>query len=116
MNTTYYRSQGYRYPQEIRIPSNYGGNAFSSEDAPTEPENNVIETTAEEPEPQIEAQEEKPSTDTPTSLFKGFNPSSIFGGKIGTEELLILAVILLISDNDGSSDIIWLLLLLLFVK
>ena len=116
MTTTYYRSQGYRYPQEIRIPSNYGGSAFSSEEAPSRPENNVIEAVAEETELQSEEQEVKSSKDAPASLFKGFNPSSLLGGRIGTEELLILAVILLIADSDGSGDIIWLLLLLLFIK
>ena len=24
----YYRPQGYRYPREMNLPSNYGGNAF----------------------------------------------------------------------------------------
>ncbi|MBO7303286.1 MAG: hypothetical protein J6U68_03775 [Clostridia bacterium] len=112
MNTTYYRSQGYRYPQEIHVPSNYGGSAFSSEEETHEPKESAIEATAEE----LEVEEEKPRKDAPASLFKSLSPPSLLGGKIGTEELLILAVILIISDSEGSGDIIWILLLLLFVK
>lgn len=112
----YYRSQGYRYPREVRVPSNYGGSVFSEPigEQISEEQGRLL-TDAQETNVNVEEKSEK-ATEAPASLFKSLNPSSLFGGKIGSEELLILAVILLISDGDGSSDIIWLLLLLLFVK
>ena len=143
----YYRSQGYGYPQNMRIPINYGGNAFSkSEDINKEKDNakstvsfdesqNNIEQTIEQTiEEKIEqAVEYKKISDyqefaptlltdntkseaAPTSIFKGFGNNSFFGGRIGSEELLILALVFLLSDTDGNNDIIWLLLLLLFIK
>ena len=129
----YYRSQGYRHPRDMRIPINYSGNAFS------EPENNTeiaksqympeeeetedlpSENTTNEPEENTDnisnasKSEENEAKDV-SSLFRNSNPSSLFGGQIGSEELLILAIVFLLSDTDSGNDIIWLLLLLLFIK
>ena len=127
----YYRSQGYRYPRDMRIPINYSGNAFSEQK-----ENNIEDTetesipeyaTAEDQNTQTVENntEENSSSDSPhkeneakevSSIFHNSNQSSLFGGRIGNEELLILAIVFLLSDTDSGNDIIWLLLLLLFIK
>lgn len=128
----YYRSQGYRYPRDMRVPINYSGNAFlesksNNEDkepielaASSAPQNDAEqETEHHESSPDLltEAESEnKPEASVPTSIFKGFGSNSLFGGRIGSEELLILALVFLLSDTDTDSDIIWLLLLLLFIK
>ena len=128
----YYRSQGYRYPKDVRIPINYSGNAFSeSNDANTneEPEQSIIELQTEseskdESSIQHESTESSKNTEeasessdsTPAaSLFNNLGKNSLFS-KIGSEELLILALVFLLSDTDSDNDIIWLLLLLLFIK
>ena len=137
----YYRSQGYRYPQNMRIPINYSGNAFS--DNKDNIENNEIVEIDESnnfEEPQNETVELQETTEdnvyreaetettkkgalnasadksvVTSSVFGGFNKNSLLS-KIGSEELLILAIVFLLSDTDTDNDVIWLLLLLLFVK
>ena len=128
----YYRSQGYRYPKDVRIPINYSGNAFSeSSDANIneEPEQSIIELQPEsESKDELSIQHEstesskdteeasESSNSTPAaSLFNNLGKNSLFS-KIGSEELLILALVFLLSDTDSDNDIIWLLLLLLFIK
>ena len=128
----YYRSQGYRYPKDMRIPVNYGGNAFSDNE---KSEEEITQTIAEnQTESQVESeideesseiseiQDEAQIKDTPkaesastSSIFHGFGRNSFFSG-IGSEELLILALVFLLSDNESDNDIVWLLLLLLFIK
>ena len=127
----YYRSQGYRYPKNMRIPINYGGNAFSNTESATEDKENE-EVSAPLADSQIrdaqntDYQESSPTfleentvnnstSKAPASILKGFANNSLFGGRIGSEELLILALVFLLSDTDDN-DIIWLLLLLLFIK
>ena len=45
----YYRSQGYRYPKNMRIPANYSGNAFSeNEDAEEKNELRITESQSED--------------------------------------------------------------------
>ena len=127
----YYRSQGYRYPRDMRVPINYSGNAFlesksNNEDkepielaASSAPQNDAEqETEHHESSPDLltEAANNEAEASAPTSIFKGFGSNSLFGGRIGSEELLILALVFLLSDADIDSDIIWLLLLLLFIK
>lgn len=127
----YYRSQGYRYPRDMRVPINYSGNAFlesksNNEDkepielaASSAPQNDAEqETEHHESSPDLltEAANNEAEASAPTSIFKGFGSNSLFGGRIGSEELLILALVFLLSDADTDSDIIWLLLLLLFIK
>ena len=128
----YYRSQGYRYPKDVRIPINYSGNAFSeSNDANIneEPDQSIIELQPESEskyEPRIQHESTESSKDTEeasessdstpaASLFNNLGKNSLFS-KIGSEELLILALVFLLSDTDSDNDIIWLLLLLLFIK
>lgn len=130
----YYRSQGYRYPQNMRIPINYGGNAFSENEAPEKEKSSdgenipdeATEITNEESvkvteslelssHDELSAPKKAKSDAAPTSLFSGFGSKS-FLSRIGSEELLILALVFLLSDSDNDNDIIWLLLLLLFVK
>ena len=119
----YYRSQGYPYKKEINLPPNYGGNAFF-EDIDTESEKTEVLTQPlrEEKDPSQEipknAYEEKAiETHSESATEAGlFKHGSFLGGKIGAEELLLLAVIFLISDSEGSDDILWLLILLLFIK
>lgn len=122
----YYRSQGYRYPRDMRIPINYSGNAFSesNQDKEKEPDADSEDIIAPQAPPTAEPSQDEsasinfeekplPSKEPKTT------PASLLGGafgKIGTEELLILALVFLLSDNDSESDIIWLLLLLLFIK
>lgn len=132
MIKTYYRSQGYRYPRDMRIPINYSGSAFSEQDSNT---NEILENEADRNEASVSPQsvtdtsdeitetsvddfsaspEEAPSA--PTSILHTLSSGSFLGGRIGSEELLILALVFLLSDTDADNDIIWLLLLLLFIK
>ena len=124
----YYRPQGYRYPRDMRIPSNYSGSAFrETEEIPaenterlTEANDAELDSVASTDVPEIEESKETVKENkeeaTPASILSNFRLSSLFGGKLGGEELLILAVILLLSDTDGNDDVVWLLLLLLFIK
>ena len=123
----YYRSQGYRYPKNMRIPINYGGNAFSNAEitdtVEIASEASTQEDTSTEAMTEIPDIPHESSSDTTdekaapaASLFGGIGSSPLFGGRIGSEELLILALVFLLSDTDADSDIIWLLLLLLFIK
>ncbi|MBQ4135486.1 MAG: hypothetical protein IJD73_00260 [Clostridia bacterium] len=121
----YYRPQGYRYPQEMNLPSNYGGNAFQKiepyPDEKDEEESAAQELDAEVTRKESEIESNKASeasekNEKPVSLLGGIKQGSFLGGRIGSEELLIIAIIFLLSDADGSNDIVWLLLLLLFIK
>ena len=115
----YYRHQGYR-GGNMSVPPNYGGNAFTDtpeklsesqippDDASSEESQILQSSTEQEPSTQI-AQE-------PAEEVGLFKKNSFLSGKIGSEELLLLAVIFLISDSEGSDDILWLLILLLFIK
>lgn len=121
----YYRPQGYRPPRDMRIPINYSGNAFIEHDSSAE---NEPETYSEAPTENsvlldAEVKETEDISDAPDKPLiveePKSAPSSLLGnvfGKIGTEELLIIALVFLLSDNDSENDIIWLLLLLLFIK
>lgn len=132
----YYRSQGYRYPKDMRIPINYSGNAFSESKADNksetleEPSNEDIGLQAYDEygagsdmqDEAIETEKDAPNTSvnnsnsvTASSIFGGSNKGSLLS-KIGSEELLIIALVFLLSDTDSDNDIIWLLLLLLFIK
>lgn len=121
----YYRPQGYRYPREMNLPSNYGGNAFQKIE-PYPDEKDEEESAARELDAEVErkeseiesnkASEASEKSEKPVSLLGGIKQGSFLGGRIGSEELLIIAIIFLLSDADGSDDIVWLLLLLLFIK
>ena len=125
----YVRPPNYRYPNSVRVPDNYAGNAFRppSEPEPPAPDEPKEELTSadEVVEPMLEAKSEPAEKDNvQASLLepRGFRLrlSSLFGkgGSIGTEELLILALILLLADGEGDSfdDIILFLALLLFIR
>ena len=123
----YYRSQGYRYPRGVQIPVNYGGNAFAQakesdveESSAENVEDNSLESESYDSNKEQAAtceQEAPQDGDTaPASLFQSLGSKSLFGGRIGSEELLILALVFLLSDTDSDNDIIWLLLLLFFIK
>ena len=121
----YYRPQGYRYPREMNLPSNYGGNAFQKIE-PYPDEKDEEESAARELDAEVErkeseiesnkASEASEKNEKPVSLLGGIKQGSFLGGRIGSEELLIIAIIFLLSDADGSDDIVWLLLLSLFIK
>ena len=122
----YYRSQGYRYPRDMRIPINYSGNAFSesNQDKENESDASSEDIIAPQDSPTVEQSQDESASirleemPLPSEEPKA-TPASLLGGafgKIGTEELLLLALVFLLSDNDSESDIIWLLLLLLFIK
>ena len=100
---------------EFNIPENYRGNAFLS-DEPKE-EAIPLEASAESVDNSIEKAKEEPiavSTQCKKSPL-GLDLSRIFGGGIGSEELLILGLILLLKDGEDSDDIILLLALLLLM-
>lgn len=116
----YYRPQGYRYSQGMKLPSNYGGSAFQSNEIYSDEEQkeekappSSLETQEAQANPDEEKSEKR---EKPASLLSGLHQGSLFGGRIGSEELLIIALIFLLSDAEGSDDVIWLLLLLLFIK
>lgn len=112
----YVRPQSFRYPSGVRLPENYGGNAFRESAAPTE------ESEGEKAEAVVkDEQEPSPPEATEALLPKqsgfGLRLGSLFGKSgIGTEELLILSLILLLADGDGNEDLILFLLLLFFIK
>lgn len=111
----YVRPQGFRYPEGVRLPNNYGGNTFRE----VAPEEEVSEVSAEAPAAQAETPSEQKSSETETAalLTKKDSPSSLFGFKgIGSEELLIFALILLLSDSEIGDDLILFLILLFFIK
>lgn len=121
----YYRPQGYRYPRDMSIPPNYGGSMFSDVTENTEEDlrsQDVENTSSKIIEIPVEskeiAQREETAKDTeakPASLLGNLRLNSLFNGRIGSEELLILALILLLSDSNGNDDLIILLVLLLFM-
>ena len=120
----YYRSQGYPYQKNINLPPNYRGNAFQdkTEEQPNHSEEKEESISTEQTKETYEAV--APISNEPALLSQKdssteaglFKQNSFLGGKIGSEELLLLAVIFLISDSEGSDDILWLLILLLFIK
>lgn len=160
----YYRSQGYHYPKNVRIPINYSGNAFTESNNEENNENsnknhrenynnynnsyndnytenstdNSTETTESVAlcEPLNDSKQDASETEkndnevagsisaSATHASKKASPLSLFGniasnsliGRIGSEEILILALVFLLSDSESEGDIIWLLLLLLFIK
>lgn len=118
----YYRSQGYPYQKNMNIPPNYGGNAFSEDLSAQPKEDSITEFSAPPQEDACEKQGGEIQLATPeaqeaTHTSAGnFRLGSLLGGKIGAEELLLLAVIFLLADSEGSDDILWLLILLLFIK
>ena len=120
----YARPSGYRYPnQPLRVPENYGGNAFRESKASDEASEAPISEAGSRPEvmPLGDAPVGEQAEEASLLSKRGFGLrlGSLFGkdGGIGTEELLILALILLLADgSDGFDDLILFLVLLFFIK
>ena len=106
-----------KFTSEFNLPENYSGNAFSE---PREIESAPPVESQEVPKEEVvaEVKDEKKSVPTLATKKKGgfgIDLSRLFGGGIGTEELLILGLILLLRDNEESDDIILLLVFLLLL-
>ena len=120
-----YSKSNYRDRNEIIIPENYRGNAFSggliSQEEPEadlsptqEPHEANLEEEAEKNEV-IQTKAEHSSFLTSLMPPKVSKPSGILSN-IGLEELLIIGVLILLSQSDTDDDILLLLFLLLFYK
>ncbi len=117
-----------RYSSELNIPENYSGNAFRQDATRSEPEEIPAQTADAHDDEAKEATEvfsevtegEENRTERSPRKRKGtgfgLDIGKLFGGGIGSEELLIVALILLMAQGDGNDDMILLLALLLFVK
>ena len=128
------------YPQTVKVPKNYSGNAFGDSflrentepqdvidrmnDKKDLPEENTLKETdcKKDASETLEAEreiEECSVAPKKKSLFGnvgfGFDLSKLFGG-FGFEELLILGLIFLMMQNEGNEDIILLLILLFFIN
>ena len=119
----YSRPQNYRYTGDVRLPQNYGGNAFwqqNEQKSPPSHEEDLTPSATDESElEEAISPRETSATDSllPKPSFK-LRLGSLLGNNkkgIGTEELLIMALILLIADGDGNDDLILFLIFLLFV-
>ena len=120
-----YSKANYRDKDDIIIPENYRGNAFSgrivAEQTPEVPTEEIPEAVSEEPgvtpkDPPVPAT--KPASNSFLSSLlppKVSNPSGILSN-IGLEEMLIVGVLILLSQSDTDDDILLLLFLLLFYK
>lgn len=108
-----------RFPRPLHVPTNYSGNAFSSDTT----EKEEVMTAPQEAPPSLEAESDRVAP-TASSLFSspGFrlDLGRLFrrdgGGGIGMEELLLIGLILLLSQSETRDDLILLLLILLFVQ
>lgn len=132
------------YPQTIKVPQNYSGNAFgddfireSEDHIPDDREHlevsgeelalaeeEIIETIEESNRESDNTEKQKESEECSAvpkkrSLFGnagfGFDLGKLFGG-IGFEELLIIGLIFLIAQSEGDEDMILLLILLFFIN
>lgn len=122
---------------EFRIPENYSGNAFQSDNttpsAPIEypvgaPETVTSEASSEETSTNVAltilpANHEKANEACKkSSPFSSLLPPRFTGshggllGDIGIEELLIIGILILLSQSETDDDILLLLMLLLFYK
>ena len=133
----YTRSPQGRFPRDVRVPSNYAGNAFrpplSSDDVENQPLKNAGSLTESPSAEDAGSNEiskksipEKDSSEHNENKPVGAFPfpkldlglSKIFsrgGLSLDGEELLILGLILLIASGGNGDDLILLLILLLFI-
>ena len=126
----YTRIPSGRYPRGMRVPENYGGNAFRSlpnESANEEgvPKPPVTESIEQAP---IRRDSPPPSPDTtpPEAASAPHAPAGRFslglpflrrdGIGIGLEELLLVGLIFLVAQEGKNDDLVWLLLLLLLIQ
>lgn len=121
-----YSKPNYREKNDIIIPENYSGNAFSGGLIQEEPisEAHLTEEPTEAEAETLKAVEKneiitvKPEHSSFLSSLippKVSKPSGILSG-IGLEELLIIGVLILLTQSDTDDDILLLLFLLLFYK
>ena len=105
--------QNNKYTHEVKLPENYGGSTFRE----PPPEHIVQETQGETNDTEqtaaaLEVKEAATPAGSPMKLRLG----SLFGNKIGSEEILILALILLLCDSEENDDLVLFLILLFFIK
>ena len=120
-----YSKSNYHNRNEIIIPENYRGNAFSGGLISQEEPETDYSSTQEPLEADVKQEEIKeeiiPVKAEPNSFFaslmppKVSKPSGILSN-IGLEEILIIGVLILLSQSDTDDDILLLLFLLLFYK
>ena len=115
-----YSKPNYRDKNEIIIPDNYRGNAFTEASPQEIPEhsNNAEENTADKTAvsvPKIEQEAHQTSFLAPFLPPRVSTPHGIFNN-IGLEELLIIGVLILLSQGENDDDVLLLLFLLLFYK
>ena len=118
-----------RYARDMRVPENYGGNAFRP--APpraAEPPAQPVTASSGYPGPadlppeetEVPPEQERPAEEAQSAgLLSGGGVGKLFGGLgqgIGNEELLLLALILLTAGDNGGDDLFLVLLLLLFIR
>lgn len=112
----YVRPQGYRYPEGVRLPKNYGGSAFSEPQAADQISEEAVAVNAtEEPSESPPTQE----TESAQALLRRDGQAGIPSmgiRSIGSEELLLFALILLLSDSEIGDDLVLFLILLFFIK
>ena len=126
----YSRYPNYRFSGAMRVPDNYSGNVFKASESIDIGEESDAQRTIDELEAQSaeaaslpavppEAESQERDAKPVSKGFKlpafNFDIHSLFSGKFGIEELLIIGLILLISKSDTDDDIILLLALLLFI-
>ena len=120
------------FSRTVRVPRNYSGNAFRSEEPLKQQSvSDKIQFMSEAPvesaqplsdEPVLSQQETTPSAPVGKSILSpGFRLD--LGrflhrdkGSFGFEELLIVGLIFLLSQSETKDDLVFLLLLLLFVQ
>lgn len=115
----------------FRIPDNYRGNAFQSEDL-RDPPIPMTDVSEEQNTPvSVEKEDAAPSSPSAVEAIRKAPPPSPLAsllpprptlahggllGDIGLEELLILGILLLLSQGESDNDVPLLLMLLLFYK
>lgn len=121
-----YSKSNYQNHENIIIPENYRGNAFSGglisqEVLATETALEGNDGNQEQIKTDIQVSDNIPTENESNQLIstlmppKVSNPGGILNG-IGLEELLIVGVLILLSQSKSDDDILLLLFLLLFYK
>ena len=118
-----YSKSNYRDKDDIIIPDNYRGNAFTeiiAEEIPAHAEKQEEKPTEETAIPAQKSEEQVEKSHQASFLApflppKVSTPRGIFNN-IGLEELLIIGVLILLSQSDSDDDVLLLLFLLLFYK
>jgi hypothetical protein len=134
------------YPQAIKVPRNYSGNAFGEdfireseehihdigvhieeeiEDAAFQEEKNEEQREEQNAETNSDELENKNESEECSAAPKKRSPLGNIGfgldlgklfGNFGIEELLIIGLIFLIAQSEGNEDMIFLLILLFFIN